>query len=77
MNKKLQKWLEEKHEILVQGAKEYDEICKAEGRQGNYMVNTAGFDREYVGSMFIIGRGNKYLAETKVWVNEEKNRKEK
>lgn len=76
MNKKLQKWLEEKRESLIQWSKEYDEICKAEGIKGKNMVHITGFDREYVGTMFVI-ENKSFLAETEVWFNEEENCEEK
>ena len=50
MNKALQKWAERKMKTLKRWAKEYDELCKAEGIKKNAIVSCA-LDRDYVRGM--------------------------
>jgi hypothetical protein len=64
----LQKWAEKKVKTLKKWSKEYDELCKAEGIKGNYMVSFA-LDRDYVASIHTMIENkegmNEYLLDTK------------
>lgn len=79
MNRRLQKWANEKRKILIQWTEEYDKILTEEGIKGEHLVSMH-IDRNYVSDINafkadnskISTKSNQYLFHTKYWFKEGK-----